>query len=343
MKTRDFQIDTMKGILIFLVVLGHSFSYALFKSTEFVFNLYVGIYLFHMPLFVFIGGYFSKRHNEKRVIELFLIYVFWQMVINPLFMFLLVGESVESAINPLFSPHKSYWYLLSFIIWRVLTPYASKIKYILPLSIIAGLSIGFSEQGSLTAFSYSRTVAFYPFFIAGYLTTSHHLADLKAKISKYLGLICFIILLLIGIFYVQSLNSTVLKLTDIDEFLFYRSRYADTLVIPLLGPFIRASIYLISFGLVLLPFTFTPSTHNFLVKWGQNSLFIYLSHILVLSLLKTMFYEKLNAFDPFILIGISTLFSVLYCFIASLKPVMFIGTKLTTLKLDWLLKNHTSS
>ena len=340
MKNRDFQFDTIKGILIVLVVLGHSFSYATFKSNEFVFNLYTGIYLFHMPLFIFISGYFSKRHNEKRIMELFLLYVLWQLVINPLFSIVILEESVGSAFNSLFYPHKSYWYLLSFIIWRIITPYTSKLRYILPLSILAGLGIGFSIHGNLSAFSYGRTIAFYPFFIAGYLTTSEHLSTLKAKISKYLGATIFILLLIFGIFYIQSLNDQVNTFRDLDEFLLQRKTYADFLVNPIKGPFIRGFTYLISFGLVILPFTFITSKNNFLVKWGQNSLFIYLSHVLVLNLLKDSFYEKLDTYNSFLLIGISTLFSISYCFILTLKPILRIGHALTTINIDSIYRKE---
>ena len=46
--------DTLKGLLILLVILGHC-------GTALSEGLLSVIYSFHMPLFVFISGYFSKK------------------------------------------------------------------------------------------------------------------------------------------------------------------------------------------------------------------------------------------------------------------------------------------
>lgn len=46
--------DTLKGLLILLVILGHC-------GTALSDGLLSVIYSFHMPLFVFISGYFSKK------------------------------------------------------------------------------------------------------------------------------------------------------------------------------------------------------------------------------------------------------------------------------------------
>lgn len=54
---RDFSFDYIKGVLIFLVVLGHVVAYISYPyfSDNWLFTF---IYSFHMPLFVFISGFF---------------------------------------------------------------------------------------------------------------------------------------------------------------------------------------------------------------------------------------------------------------------------------------------
>lgn len=58
-KIRDNRFDALKGFLILSVVFGHFFthddSHGIMSETMANF-----IYSFHMPLFVFISGYFSK-------------------------------------------------------------------------------------------------------------------------------------------------------------------------------------------------------------------------------------------------------------------------------------------
>ncbi len=57
-ENRVFLIDYLKGIAIFLVVWGHVIQYAPHDGYDFFLNkVYIFIYSFHMPLFMFISGY----------------------------------------------------------------------------------------------------------------------------------------------------------------------------------------------------------------------------------------------------------------------------------------------
>ena len=60
MKVRIHYLDSLKAILILLVVLGHAVQ---FNDTEHYANsiLFRFIYSFHMPLFFFISGYLACR------------------------------------------------------------------------------------------------------------------------------------------------------------------------------------------------------------------------------------------------------------------------------------------
>lgn len=54
MKERSLYWDTIKGLLIILVVFGHC-------GTAVGNNLLSVIYSFHMPLFILVSGFFSKK------------------------------------------------------------------------------------------------------------------------------------------------------------------------------------------------------------------------------------------------------------------------------------------
>ena len=56
---RDTRFDTLKAVLIALVVFGHIIE-PLIKGDAVYRSLYAAIYIFHMPLFVLIAGVFSK-------------------------------------------------------------------------------------------------------------------------------------------------------------------------------------------------------------------------------------------------------------------------------------------
>jgi len=58
-KERDYFFDNLKAVLIFLVVLGHFLLPIHGESVLVVVKRL--IYVFHMPLFVFVSGYFAKK------------------------------------------------------------------------------------------------------------------------------------------------------------------------------------------------------------------------------------------------------------------------------------------
>ena len=71
---RKYNYDNLKGILIFLVVLGH-----LLYSNEY--NNIVGnillrlIYSFHMPVFMIISGHFSKKTNKDNFYKYIFLFI----------------------------------------------------------------------------------------------------------------------------------------------------------------------------------------------------------------------------------------------------------------------------
>lgn len=64
-KNRKYNYDNLKGILIFLVVVGHllyTYNYMNPKNAE---KITLFIYTFHMPLFMIISGLFSNKKTSK--------------------------------------------------------------------------------------------------------------------------------------------------------------------------------------------------------------------------------------------------------------------------------------
>ena len=75
---RDLRIDSIKGLLILLVVFGHCYT-TLQEHSNYMFINNI-IYIFHMPLFIFISGYFTNLQKETKtqirsIFNIFLVYV----------------------------------------------------------------------------------------------------------------------------------------------------------------------------------------------------------------------------------------------------------------------------
>lgn len=110
----NIKLNNVKGILITLVVFAHLLE---INKHPYI-NLFVFIYSFHMPLFVFLSGYFSKSANLKKIFKMGVTLLIFQV-----FYVLLTKYSgfndltkLKAATIPVFH----LWYLLSMVVWYLI-------------------------------------------------------------------------------------------------------------------------------------------------------------------------------------------------------------------------------
>lgn len=171
---RDARIDSIKGFLICTVVVGHMIEQYIEQSAALK-ALYLGIYSFHMPLFVLVSGYVFNpgsstaklRKGILRLMETFLVF-------DTLRMFIAYAGNGYCNFDPrsLIIPQWTLWFLPALCVWRLMFWYAHRhfgnglthtkaMAGALVLALVAGLvplDLGFSFQ---------RIFCFFPFFIAG--------------------------------------------------------------------------------------------------------------------------------------------------------------------------------
>lgn len=169
-KTRIEKWDNIKFFLIFLVVLGHIAD--IYADVSFATGcLRFIIYTFHMPLFIYISGLFSKKNiNEKRYLNIFsylILYLFIK-IIN------FFAQWAANGTKPgfkLFYAASVPWYAFALFAFSMITILIKNIspKYILILSVIIACIAGY--DGSIRDFlCISRIIVFFPFFYLGYIT-----------------------------------------------------------------------------------------------------------------------------------------------------------------------------
>lgn len=164
---RSQKWDILKFFLIFLVVLGHAADFYKWTS-DFMLFLRLFIYLFHMPLFIFISGLFSKKTvNEKRYSRLAgYIAVYAVLKIFEYLYKLLSGSDVKLDF---LTAGGSQWFVLT-LFWLQLITIAVKRfppKYVMPVGILLSCACGFINVNS-DFLAFMRTVVFFPFFYLGY-------------------------------------------------------------------------------------------------------------------------------------------------------------------------------
>ena len=271
--------DNLKAILIFFVVLGHFLIpvYDKWRSTNTVFWW---IYLFHMPAFVFVSGYFSKgyvRKKEERVSRLlgFLILYLGYIVLLWL-LSIRSGKPLPSL--SLFTTSRPPWYLLSMFFWYLLIPLFAQLPPALAVvvSVVFGLLIG-TDSNAGHFLTMSRSFVFFPFFLAGYFFPGD-----KPKLSRpairiggaVLLAAAFVLLFLKGMDNISRLS-----------ILYGAASYEKLHLSNIQGIFYRACWYAISSILVCALFALIPEKRMFFTFIGERTISIYIIHILIRDIL----------------------------------------------------------
>lgn len=285
MKTqnRNYLIDNSKGLLIFLVVLGHSLEF-IRKDYEVARLLYVFIYEFHMPVFVFISGYLSKnvekgrRNAVRNFLTPFLLFnIIWNLItlVGPLFLRGKFTELPSEQAFSFFTPGWALWYIFAMFLWKILLPDLLKFKNIFILSVIAGIFVKLSgEFGSYMALS--RTINFAPFFLAGYYSSEEKLKRFRKFtrfniLNKVPSILILIIGVLIALIFVNYSNIA-------DEFFWADRSYSNFNIEIFTGILLYIAVYIIGFAFVYVFINLMPENQTFLSKIGKNTLSVYFLH-----------------------------------------------------------------
>lgn len=296
-KERIDYFDNLKALLIFLVVFGHLLI--LYRFT----NVYASgiinfIYFFHMPLFIFITGYFSK-HDNKNIVTAYLIPY---LVFNYLYGYFFPNSYGFSIVLPNFV----YWFLMSLICWKLIIKYLDKIKGIFIISIIIAIFAGCFEDIS-AAFSFSRTLKFLPFFVLGYKFKKEWFLKLKS-VPKLLVLFIGLITL-IAFFFVNKYEIVTYNLL-IKSQPFHTSGFTNSE-----GVIITTLVILpLTFLMMFLVIYIVPNKRNLFTYIGRNTMVIFLLHSFVYGIYFSVF-AKYNFFNNFTEIVLAFLFSILTCLI----------------------------
>ena len=187
---RDAAFDAVKGVLVVLTVFGHLLEYVWdMPVCDWAYRF---VYVFHMPAFCFAGGWFGYKSDVwKTCRRNAYLYVVWQAVYLAFFMAFVPGGPVSVGFA---WPVWLLWYLVSITAWRVvlemIRPWFGGHPWkAVAIAVAAGVLAGFDPDAGY-ALSWSRTVAFLPYYLAGAACRSRdrHPAGTMARLgrAKYL-------------------------------------------------------------------------------------------------------------------------------------------------------------
>ena len=264
---RDPHIDNVKGILIFLVVLGHAVNP--FIETNRAYKLAFDFaYAFHMPLFIFIAGMFTKpgkfpevlKKNASTLLFPFVLFHILYEVSD----YIVRGELSYYTRN--LQPYWITWFLWSLFLWKTVVSLFPRS----PLLFLASLGIALIYNITIDDnlyFGMNRTISFLPFFVAGYLWGKPVVEWIKTTPAIFSAITLAATLLFLGLD--RNFNSPVF---------FHSETMLQLYDTPASALTVTIATYLFSSVVALAVVRLTTRTPSFLTGLGQRSLYIYLWH-----------------------------------------------------------------
>lgn len=218
------------------------------------------IYMFHMPAFVFISGYFGKSRRSRSLTAIFRL-IFLYYIFNSIMGFLFGFQS-------LLEPKNSYWYLIALIVWRLTAYHLEKFSEINLILFAVAIFAGFFSTIDNT-FAAARIIAFYPYYMFGYkLKCEQSEAFLQERYSRrfFKGIV---VLTIAGVTAFWAYHSFAYSDRDLQMY-----GYSAPL-----GAFGRVVLYLIAFSAIYVLRSLCPEKRlPLLTMFGRNSLWIFLFH-----------------------------------------------------------------
>ena len=288
---RIYYWDNVKSCLIFLVVLGHFLIPILHRGTSIACCFYF-IYFFHMPAFVFVSGFFSKRYIEKgkgspdisKILGFLILYVVFKGIqwgISCIFQRQIVAfDFLDESGAP--------WYMFAMAVWYLILPMFTKFKWYISIgvAVLAALYVGRVE--SINSFlCLSRIIVYYPFFLMGHYFKGENIKFVTNRKGKICGMMIF---LLIGCLIIFNLNN--IKLFDA---LFYGNRPYSILpddISLMTAGFARFLFLVIGLLMTFALMAWIPRRKLKISYIGGRTLSIYILHIIVRDV-----FEQIHIFD----------------------------------------------
>ncbi len=322
--------DSMKFMLIFLVVYGHTIE-SFVNNSPFNQAMYNFIYLFHMPLFVYISGRFSRPKNTKQylkgmlsILETYFVFQLFRCI-KPLFI-----QGKFSLFPDIFIPKGILWYLGCLVLWRLIVVIVKDWEleyfrfYVLSFFLIVGLGIGFLQihDGTLIRFF---TLGFF-FFLGFYLKDSW----IQSSFKKYTFAIAVLLILFLWLSVFLFCN------TDIRSVIYYNCYYDDNSILTP-NNYLWARLLFYMFALVAgWAIMRIAYSRPYLSKYGSCTLAIFMYHTIFVSPLRLIWANETIPYNEILLFC----FSIIVCYAIVYLTLHFRIMTIILNPVSFLLKNR---
>jgi fucose 4-O-acetylase-like acetyltransferase len=296
-------------LLVTLVVVGHTWT--LLPETWAIDRTYNWLYLWHVPAFVMVTGYLSRRftYDRRNLRRLVTTVVLPYLVFEGLFALFRVNIGGEKLERLWLNPHWPLWYLTVLFMWRLATPLMQRVPWAFPVTVAVSLLGGLVDIETLDI---NRGLGLLPFFAAGALAGSHHVDLIRSRPARIAGLV----VLAAGVVAAHLVETRI-----VTEWLYYRTSYAalDTGWLP--GMAIRLLLIGLAFAMALSVLAWIPRRSGWFTALGAGSLVVYLFHGFFVKAAEYAGFADWASDRPLLSFTAATVTSVAVALTLSWRPV----------------------
>ncbi|EEQ59556.1 acyltransferase [Clostridiales bacterium 1_7_47FAA] len=259
------------------VVFGHLIGGKTSQEHNIYGILHYLIYSVHMPMFILISGYLSKKKwTYKKMLRNYILpYIIFDLL---WVVYSLIRGTVSAAELNVLVPTYVYWYILCLCLMRIVAFTTVLNKIFLPISVVLTIISPLIGKDIWLVLSLGRVALLYPMFYLGRSYLKEFVS--KAREKK----ITMVILMSACI-----CGELLLLRNHITDITWASHDYPLNMTECLLKYVFMFFVVGVFTGLVAL----VPNRKIFLTKWGRNSLLVYLIHSFVIDVLKVVF-GKIN-------------------------------------------------
>lgn len=292
---RIYLFDNVKWLAIILVVIGHAIGMLTEGSgNQLEKSLYVIIYSFHMPLFIFISGLFLKPMDEDTKCPMHKIGAFLAIgIVLKAFtsiLRLILGKSDLYAILDMYDGYA--WFMGAMAAFILMTWLIRSFNQTIVFSVVllVGCMAGYDKHLG-DQFALMRIAVFFPVFLIGYYLTPELLVKLNSnkwmKLLSALIIVGFVALCLFNQDFVSQFRPLF---TGRNRFTVLKDAYP-------FGAFYRMLTYAISALMGLSVICLTPNRRlGYITTMGGKTLQIYFWHKMCLIVIEHFkVYDKIKA------------------------------------------------
>ncbi|WP_131737851.1 acyltransferase family protein [Actinomadura roseirufa] len=281
-RRRDAFFDNAKFFAALLVVLGHIWE-VFGDDSRAARAAYVVTYGFHMPVFIFISGYFSRgfmRSTDKFRSVFPALVVPYVIFIVPYRLQPVLLNDVDFRLHELFRPQFLMWFLVAMVFWRLSAPLWGHLRHPVAVSVVLSLVSGswaFTADSTLC-----RAAGLLPFFVLGLTVRPEHVQALRSRAwTRWAG--GALLLAALPAAYLWERGDTLPKIEN-GVILWNRGyEHMDFAAVEGMGVRLLALALALVLGAAFL--AVVPRGHAWYTRMGARTMYVYLLHGLVVKTL----------------------------------------------------------